>query len=116
MKEVFSIVCQSVMVLVLLFIAWHLYLIVRRDATFLAECTGICMVPWEIGETFVGLICERLPSGRRGVKSIEDIGISVEKFRKSQKLGKRFLAIPFGRYRSWSGKTFYEGIALSWTP
>ncbi len=114
--NVVSIVCQSLTVLVLLFIARHLGLIVRRDALFLAECKGVCMVPWEIGETVVGLVCEHLPSGRRGVKSIEDIGVSVEKYRKSQKLSKRFLAVPFGPYRSWSGKVFYEGIAFSWTP
>jgi hypothetical protein len=121
MNQTISTVFQGLSLIVLSVIAWKLIAIVRqyaefiqKDAAFLAECKGISMVPWEMAGNVVGLICETLPSGRQGVKPLDEIGVSVENYRRERKLTKKFLAIPFGLYRSWNGKTFYEGVSLFW--
>lgn len=121
MNQTISTVFQGLSLILLSVIAWKLIEIVQRyaafiqkDAAFLAECEGIRMVPWEIAGNTVGLICETLPSGRQGVKPLDAIGASVDNYRRDRKLGKKFLAIPFGLYRSWDGKTFYEGVSLFW--
>jgi len=121
-----SIAFQSCFLLLAVFACWKLALLAKKDDgsaeySFLLACKGIGMIPWEvkIGDLFqvMGLVCDLLPSGRRGVKSLPEIEVSVGRFIEAEfKQSPPKGIVPFGPYRAPNGSTFYEGVSLLGLP
>lgn len=119
--NVTSIAFQSCFLIAAIFICWKLAVIANKDEkslaeyAFLAACNKVSMVPLEVAGNVVGLICEFLPNGRRGVKPIEEIRSSAERFVKAEKITARFSLVPFGEYDPPDKKQkFYEGASFLW--
>ncbi len=119
--NVLSIAYQSCFLAAAVFICYKLAIIAKNsnrsaaEYAFILACKGVAMVPFEVAGNIIALICEVLPDGRRGVKPLNEILVSVERFVTKEKLsGTRFSLVPFGHYRAPNGSSFYEGVSFIW--